>query len=168
MNLHDISHNQFSNRLALARIQHLTLLDHLNLWGLFGSSFLAATLLPGSSEVVFALLVVQGVYSPSLLIGVATVGNTLGGMVTFGMGWIAAWRYPMRALERPSRQRAFRLIHQYGPASLLLAWVPVIGDSLCFVAGWFRLNRLLALLFIAMGKGARYTTLWVLIGSAVY
>lgn len=141
----------------------MSLSDHLDLWGLFGSSFLAATFLPGGSEVIFALLVAKGVYSPSLLIGIATLGNTIGGMATFGMGWIAAWRYPMGALEQPSQQRAFHLIHQYGPLSLLLAWVPIIGDPLCFVAGWLRLNVFLALVFIAIGKGARYAALWVVI-----
>lgn len=141
----------------------MTLSDHLNLWGLFGSSFLAATFLPGGSEVIFALLVAKGVYAPSLLIGIATLGNTMGGMVTFGMGRIVAWRYPMSALEKPSHQRAFRLVHRYGPLSLLLAWVPIIGDPVCFVAGWLRLNMFLALVFIAIGKGVRYIALWVVI-----
>ncbi|QBQ53254.1 DedA family protein [Nitrosococcus wardiae] len=137
---------------------------HLDLWSLFGSSFLAATLLPGGSEVVFALLAAQNVHSPSLLIGVATLGNTLGGMVTLGMGRLLARRYPMRALEKPSHQRASRWLHKYGPLSLLWSWVPVIGDPLCFVAGWLRLNFLLALVFITMGKCARYAALWSVTG----
>lgn len=137
---------------------------HLDLWGLFGSSFLAATLLPGGSEVVFVLLAVENTYSPQVLIGVATLGNTLGGMATLEMGRFVAWRYPMRILEQPSQQRSLRLIHKYGTLSLLLAWVPIIGDPLCFVAGWLRLNTFLALIFIAIGKSARYAVLWSVSG----
>jgi membrane protein YqaA with SNARE-associated domain len=137
--------------------------DHVDLWGLFGSSFLAATLLPGGSEVVFALLAAQNVYSPSLLIGVATLGNTMGGMVTLGMGRLVARRYPLRALEQLSQQRAYQWLRKYGALSLIGSWVPIIGDPLCFVAGWLRLNVFLALLFMAVGKGARYAALWSVI-----
>jgi membrane protein YqaA with SNARE-associated domain len=134
--------------------------DHVDLWGLFGSSFLAATLLPGGSEIVFALLAAQNVYSPFLLIGVATLGNTMGGMVTLGMGRLVARRYPLRALDQLSQQRAYHWLRKYGPLSLLGSWMPIIGDPLCFVAGWLRLNGFLALVFIAVGKGARYAALW--------
>lgn len=142
------------------RIPVLDLPVHLDLWGLFVSGFLAATLLPGGSEVVFTLLAAKKAYSPVLLIGVATLGNTLGGMVTFGMGRWVAQRYPMRMLEQSSHQRAYRWLHKYGPLSLLWSWVPIIGDPLCFVAGWLRLNLLLALVFITIGKCARYAVLW--------
>jgi membrane protein YqaA with SNARE-associated domain len=137
---------------------------NLDLWGLFGSSFLAATLLPGGSEVVFALLAVQNIHSPPVLIGVATLGNTLGGIVTLGMGRLVAWRYPLRPLEQSAQQRASVVLHKYGPWSLLLSWIPIIGDPLCFVAGWLRLNILLSVFFIAVGKGARYAALWSVIG----
>ncbi|KFI21804.1 YqaA family protein [Nitrosococcus oceani] len=135
-----------------------------DLWTLFGSSFLAATLLPGGSEVVFALLASQEVYSPSVLIGVATLGNTLGGMVSLGMGWLVARRYPLRTLAQPSHQRAYRWLRRYGAVGLLGAWMPVIGDPLCFVAGWLRLNVFLGLFFMAVGKGARYAALWNVVG----
>lgn len=147
-------------KLGSARTLSLNLPTHFDLWGLFSSSLLAATLLPGGSEAVFVLLVVEDIYPPLVLIGVATLGNTLGGMITFGIGRLIAWRYPMRALEQSSQQRAFHLIHKYGSLSLLLAWAPIIGDPLCFVAGWLRLNTLLALVFIAIGKATRYAVLW--------
>ena len=137
---------------------------YLDLWGLFGSSFLAATLLPGGSEVVFTLLAAQNIHPPTVLIGIATLGNTLGGLVTLGMGRLVAWRYPLRVLEQSVQQHVSVLLHKYGPCSLLLSWVPVIGDPLCFVAGWLRLNMFLSVVFIALGKGARYAVLWSVVG----
>ncbi|MGR6036209.1 MAG: YqaA family protein [Candidatus Nitrosoglobus sp.] len=137
--------------------------DHAELWSLFGSSFLGATLLPGGSEVVFALLMFQNAYPPWALIGVATLGNTLGGMVTLGMGRLVARRYPLKALTGPAHQRAYHWLRKYGPVSLLGSWMPIIGDPLCFVAGWLRLNGLRALVFIAIAKGARYAALWSVI-----
>ncbi len=119
----------------------------LSLWGLFISSFLAATLLPGGSEaVLFGVLKVH----PELLwsaLGIAVIGNTLGGMVTFCMGWTLPQTQQLKHVER---------VRRYGPPALLLAWVPLIGDALCLAAGWLRLNPWQAALFMAIGKLARY------------
>lgn len=119
----------------------------LSLWGLFISSFLAATLLPGGSEaVLFGVLKLHPeLYWPALLL--ATLGNTLGGMVTFGMGWVLPQTQQLKHVER---------VRLYGTHVLLLAWVPLVGDALCLAAGWLRLNPLAALAFMAAGKFARY------------
>jgi membrane protein YqaA with SNARE-associated domain len=128
-----------------------------SLWTLFASSFLAATLLPGGSEpVLFA--VVKGY--PSLLaaaLAVATLGNTLGGMTSYCIGRFVARveAAPGTRAERwQTRARAWT--QRYGAPVLLLAWVPLIGDPLCLVAGWLRLHWLSAAIFIALGKLARY------------
>ena len=122
----------------------------LSLWGLFISSFLAATLLPGGSEaVLFGVLKLHPeLFWPALLLG--TFGNTLGGMVTFGMGWMLPQTQQLKHVEK---------VRRYGTPALVLAWVPLIGDALCLAAGWLRLNWWKAALFIAIGKFARY---WVI------
>lgn len=122
----------------------------LSLWGLFISSFLAATLLPGGSEaVLFGVLKLHPeLFWPALLVG--TLGNTLGGMVTFGMGWMLPQTQQLKHVEK---------VRHYGTPALMLAWVPLVGDALCLAAGWLRLNWWKAALFIAVGKFARY---WVI------
>lgn len=119
------------------------------LTSLFISSFLAATLLPGGSEaVLFGVLKLHPEsFWPALLLG--TLGNTLGGMVTFGMGWMLPQTQQLKHVEK---------VRRYGAPSLLFAWVPLIGDALCLAAGWLRLSWWQAALFMAMGKFARY---WV-------
>lgn len=127
-----------------------------NLWGLFFSAFLSSTLLPGGSEVVLAYLQSQGAHHSWLLWLIATSGNTLGGLTSLGLGWWLATKFPMRTLEKPQQQKALVHLHRWGSPALLLSWAPIIGDPLCLVAGWLRLNFWLCLLFIAIGKGARY------------
>lgn len=124
--------------------------DDASLFSLFVSSFLAATLLPGGSEA--ALFAVLKAYPETLWIAllVATIGNTLGGMVTFGMGWLLPQTQQLKHVER---------LRIHGTPALLLAWVPLLGDALCLAAGWLRLNWWQATLFMALGKFARY---WVI------
>ena len=121
-----------------------------SIWSLFISSFLAATLLPGGSEaVLFGVL--KG-YPETLWAAllVATIGNTLGGMVSFGMGWLLPQTQQLKHVEK---------LRRCGTPALLLAWVPLLGDALCLAAGWLRLNPWQAALFMAVGKFARY---WVI------
>jgi len=128
----------------------------LSLWGLFISSFLAATLLPGGSEaVLFGVLKLHPeLFWPALLLG--TLGNTLGGLVTFGMGWMLPQTQQLKHVEK---------VRRYGTPALMLAWVPLIGDALCLAAGWLRLNWWQAALFMAIGKFARY---WVIAVASHY
>jgi membrane protein YqaA with SNARE-associated domain len=118
-----------------------------SLWALFASSFLAATLLPGGSEFVFAAILKANphLYWPTLL--VATLGNTLGGMSSYVIG---------RLVPQRTELKGAKWIQRYGSAALLAAWVPVIGDPLCVAAGWLRMNPWLSALFMTIGKFARY------------
>jgi membrane protein YqaA with SNARE-associated domain len=117
------------------------------LTGLFISSFLAATLLPGGSEVVlFALLKLHPEQAvPAFLL--ATLGNTLGGMTTYGMA---------RLLPEKTVPRKSAVVARLGAPILLLAWAPIVGDALCAAAGWLRLPWLPCALWMALGKGLRY------------
>lgn len=126
------------------------------LWGLFVSAFVSSTLFPGGSEVVLALLARNPSYSSWELVLVASLGNTLGGMTTWGLGRLLAWRLPHETLRRESYQRAVERVRKWGTPSLLLSWVPVIGDPLCFAAGWLRVSPFVAVAFIGVGKLLRY------------
>lgn len=121
--------------------------ETLSLWGLFVSSFLAATLLPGGSEAVLYAVLKAYPESQAAAIALATVGNTLGGMSSYVLGRLLPERYNGRGLG---------LARRYGTPALLLSWVPLIGDALCVAAGWLRLAPAPATLFIASGKLARY------------
>lgn len=124
--------------------------------GLFFSALISSTLLPGGSEALLAWLVASGEHSPWLLLLMATLGNVLGSMITWGMGYWLAHRFPLRALNKPEHQRAQRWVERYGALVLLFAWLPVVGDPLCFVAGWLRVNLLASLITITLGKTLRY------------
>jgi membrane protein YqaA with SNARE-associated domain len=126
------------------------------LWGLFISSFISSTLFPGGSEAVLAYLSSEQQHASWLLLLVATTGNTLGGMTSWGIGWLIAKKYPTRQLLKPGHEDAIERIKKYGSPILLLSWLPVIGDPLCVAAGWLRVHWLLALVFIGVGKAARY------------
>ena len=121
-----------------------------SLAGLFALSFLAATLLPGGSEIALFAFVEGHPDRVTEALVLATVGNTLGGMTSYACGrFLPKWR-------RLERVPQMDLVRRYGSASLLLAWAPLIGDLLCVAAGWLRTNWLAAMLFMAAGKGARY------------
>ena len=124
--------------------------------GLFLASFLSATLLPGGSEaVLFAVLRLHPDQAwPALAL--ATVGNTLGGMVTYAMG---------RALPSHLAPERSALAKRHGAPVLLLAWTPIVGDALCAAAGWLRLPPIACALWMALGKAARYVA--VLVGAGM-
>ncbi len=125
--------------------------------GLFFTAFLAATILPAYSELFFAGLIHQG-YSPLLLWATATVGNTLGSMVNWGLGrYLLHYQdrrwFPFKPQHLSSAQGWFQ---RYGVWSLLLAWAPIIGDALTFIAGVMRVRLPLFVFLVAVGKGLRY------------
>ncbi|MFW1677011.1 YqaA family protein [Pontibacter sp. JAM-7] len=127
-----------------------------DLLGLFASGFVASTLLPGGSELLFAWLLIEHIYPWWLLWLTVTAGNTLGGWLTFAMGvWLAHYR-PFTAFEKPQHQRAKRWLNQYGALILLLSWLPLVGDPLCLLAGWLRTNIWFSASMILLGKAARY------------
>lgn len=128
----------------------------MSLWILFFSAFISSTLFPGGSEAVLAYLGSESAHPAYLLVAVATLGNTLGAMTSWGIGRLLAIKYPATALSKPSQQKAVARLQQYGSPVLLLSWLPVIGDPLCVAAGWLRIHWLQSLLFITIGKCLRY------------
>lgn len=125
----------------------------LSLPALFIISLLSATLLPmGSEPALFAVVkVTPGLFWPALM--VATLGNTIGGAISYGMGY---WAKNIVAKERGSRW--FGWLQRFGPKTLLLSWLPVVGDPLCTLAGWLKMPFWPSLIYMAVGKFLRYLT----------
>jgi membrane protein YqaA with SNARE-associated domain len=121
-------------------------------------SFISATLLPmGSEPVVFGLVTLNPtLFWPAIL--VATVGNTLGGAVTWWMG-LASQKVVSRYQHNKTNLRALDWLERLGPKACLLSWLPVVGDPLCAVAGWLNLPFWPCVLYMALGKLARYVTM---------
>lgn len=140
------------------------LIEDWGLWGLFVSAFVSSTLMPGGSEAVLSALRLHDAHDPAWLLAVATLGNTLGGMSSWLIGWLIARRWPARRLDKPGQQRAIRWLERHGSPLLLLSWLPVVGDPLCVAAGWLRIGFWPALLFIGLGKAARYGAILYLLG----
>jgi len=131
--------------------------DALSLASLFVSSFLSSTLLPGNSEVVLVAMLLSGVSQPWLLVLIATMGNSLGGLTNVILGRF----FPLREKSR-WQEKAVGWLKRYGAATLLLSWMPVIGDLLCLLAGWMRISWGPVLFFLCLGKALRYVLLaWV-------
>lgn len=123
---------------------------------LFVSAFISSTIAPGGSEAVLAYMVAAGRYDVAELIVVATVGNTLGAMTTWGLGMLAEKKFPVAALLPQKKQKALDMVKSKGIWTLLFSWLPVIGDGLCFAGGWLKLPILPAIMMILIGKLARY------------
>ena len=121
--------------------------DALSLASLFVSSFLSSTLLPGNSEVVLVAMLLSGVSQPWLLVLIATIGNSLGGLTNVILGRF----FPLREKSR-WQEKAVGWLKRYGAATLLLSWMPVIGDLLCLLAGWMRISWGPVLFFLCLGK----------------
>ena len=134
----------------------------------FVIAFVSATLLPlGSEPAVFGLVKLN----PDLFwaaVGVATVGNTLGGAVSWWMG-LGAHKVVDKYRHSATHVKALEWLEQLGPKACLLAWLPAVGDPLCAVAGWLKLPFWPCVAYMAIGKLARYTImtaslLWVFPG----
>lgn len=134
------------------------------LWGLFISAFISSTIAPGGSEAVLAYLISQGYYDAPFLVIVAGIGNTLGAMTTWGLGMLAATKYPAAKLLPEKKQNALNVIRKSGIWVLFFSWLPIIGDALCFAGGWLKLPILPALLVIFSGKVGRYAVIaWLFV-----
>ena len=142
-------------------LQHLLTLLALPRFGLstvFVVSFISATLLPlGSEPAVFGLVQLNPhLFWPAIT--VATVGNTLGGAVTWWMG-LASHKVIDRYQHSSHHLRALEWLNKLGPKACLLAWLPLVGDPLCAVAGWLKLPFWPCLIYMAIGKLGRYVTM---------
>ncbi len=129
---------------------------------LFSLSLLSATLLPGGSEALLIYDLSLG-YNPYLLILFATVGNTLGSVINYFLGYKGIdFLVKKEYAKREKLEKASKIFKKYGSFSLLLSWVPIIGDPITFIAGVMKydIKKFLVIVFIA--KGVRYTIITIL------
>lgn len=132
--------------------------------GLFLTSFIAATFLPLQSELVLVSLLLTGDFAVVTLLVVATSGNVLGSLVNWLLGlYVLRWRdrrwFPVSQARLVKAQQAYA---RYGFWSLLLSWVPVIGDPLTLAAGVMREPLWRFLLMVTLAKAGRYLVLIML------
>ena len=133
-------------------------------WLVFLSGLISSTLLPGNSEAVFSVALINEPDLTFTLLMAVTAGNTLGGLISWGMGRVIAVRYSAEQLTKPSHMKALKTIQQWGTPALLLSWVPIIGDPLCVAAGWLKTDLIMSFIYIAIGKLLRYALLaWLIL-----
>ena len=131
---------------------------------LFAISFLAATILPFSSELTLAGLIATSDYDNLLLLIVASFGNVLGSVVNWALGSYSRnlttkkW-FPFKETQIERSSKWFR---KFGKWSLLFAWVPVLGDPLTLVAGILRVKFIDFIILVAIGKVSRYLLIYYL------
>lgn len=137
------------------------LLDH-SLPTLFLLSFCASTLVPLGSEWLLVLLLLEG-SNPASTVAVATLGNSLGSWTTYLVGfWGGDWlTRKVLHINQQQQQKAEIWFRRFGSWSLLLAWLPLVGDPLCLVSGALRTPFLRFIFLVSCGKGLRYLTLAV-------
>lgn len=141
------------------------MLENLGLFGLFLACLLSATIIPFSSEAIVAGAMALG-YSTPVIVGVASLGNTVGGMISFYMGWLCKWEWLERWFKvKREKLESFRgHIEKYGVWAALLTWLPFVGDPLAIAMGFTRLNPLWTCLIMFVGKLLRYFVSSYLLG----
>jgi membrane protein YqaA with SNARE-associated domain len=146
---------------AFAALLAALALPRYSLPAVFLAALLGGTLLPlGSEPLVFALVRLNPAeFWPVIL--AATAGGTLGGALTWTMGYGAERAFEQATHRRPRERRALAWLRRFGPKACVLAWLPLVGDPLCVAAGWLRLPFWPCLAWMAVGKFARYWLLTV-------
>ncbi|TIN30272.1 MAG: DedA family protein [Mesorhizobium sp.] len=126
--------------------------------GLFAVAFAAATILPAQSEAALAVLLATDSFSPAILVLVASIGNVLGSAVNWGLGrGLERFRdRPWFPLRPATLNRATTWYRRYGRWSLLLSWMPIVGDPLTVVAGVLREPLWSFVAIVALAKVSRY------------
>jgi membrane protein YqaA with SNARE-associated domain len=143
----------------------LDLLADYGLLGLFIGSFLAATVVPFSADVLLVGMLVADVNSAVALLVVATLGNWIGGITSYGIGRAGKWEWIERLhVSRESLEKQKTRIERFGAPIALLTWVPFIGDVFAVALGFYRVKFLPAIFWMLVGKGARFVC-WYLIFS---
>lgn len=131
--------------------------------GLFLGSFLAATVIPFSADVLLVVLLAAGA-DPYLAITLATIGNWFGGLTSYWLGRIGKWawleKYFGIGQEKIERQR--KRIMRWGSLLAFMTWLPVIGDILAVALGFYRIGFVRSAVFMLLGKGTRFI-LWAVI-----
>jgi membrane protein YqaA with SNARE-associated domain len=143
----------------LASLMAALSLPQVGLVTVFIVAAVSATLLPmGSEPAVFGLIKLNpDMFWPAIV--VATIGNTLGGAISWWMGYGAERAYEHYRHHKPNQLRALAWLERFGAKACLLSWLPGVGDPLCAVAGWLKLPFWPCVAYMAVGKFGRYLTM---------
>lgn len=144
---------------AITSLLNALALPTVGLPALFIVALVSATIIPmGSEPAVFAVVKMNGELFWAAVL-VATAGNTVGGAISWAMGYGAK-----RAFAKERQTRWFGWLQRFGPKTLLLSWLPVVGDPLCVLAGWLKMPFWPCVTYMAIGKLGRYLTMtWLLL-----
>ncbi len=128
-----------------------------SLWGLFLASFLAATVVPFSSEALLSFLIINGTNAYAAVL-VATAGNWLGGMSSFAIGYLGKWEWIEKYLriKRETIEKWHDRLYKRGALFAFLSWVPAVGDVFAVGLGLLRTNILITAIAMLAGKFVRY------------
>jgi len=130
--------------------------------GLFIGSFLASTIIPFSSDLLLIALLALG-FDPWICLIVATVGNSLGGMTSYGLGWLGKWKWIERlgvSRQRLESQKA--RIECWGSLLAFFAWLPAVGDVFAIALGFYRVSPRRCTIYMFVGRLARFLV-WTLL-----
>lgn len=138
-------------------------LEELGLAGLFIGTFLAATILPFSSDALYAGALLAGLPPVAVLL-TGTLGNWLGGVTTYYLGRLAKWEWVERVFKvKPETlEKQHRIIKKYGVWTALIVWVPFVGDVVALALGFYKCPAIWSLLLMLIGKMGRFA-IWTLL-----
>ncbi len=141
----------------------MELLSQLGLIGLFLGCFLAATVVPFSSDFLMVGVLIAGI-NPVLAIIVATAGNWLGGLTSYYIGFIGKWDWIEKwfKVKEETLLKQKHNIDKYGSLLAFLTWLPIIGDIFAVTLGFYKVNFTKSAIFMLIGKGARFA-FWALL-----
>lgn len=133
------------------------MLERLGLFGLFLGCMLSATVIPFSSEALLAGALLLD-YPTWLVILVASLGNTAGGMISFALGWFCKWSWIEKCLKvkEESLEKARQKVEKYGVIAALFTWLPFVGDAIAIAMGLMRIRPFWTAVLMFVGKAARY------------
>ena len=133
------------------------MLESLGLFGLFLGCILSATIIPFSSEALVsgAMLLDYNLWTIAIVAG---IGNTIGGMISFGMGWLCKWEWLEKyfRVKREKLEKMHQRVVKYGYAAALITWLPIIGDVIAIAMGFLRMNPFITAGLMFVGKFVRY------------
>ncbi len=131
--------------------------------GLGLGSFLAAAVFPFSSDALDVGIVMAGAPPVACLIS-ATLGNWLGGLTSFGIGWLGKWEWIEKwfRVKRDTLQKQKSRVDRWGALLALMTWLPFVGDVFAIALGFYRLNPWKCALYMFIGKAARFV-IWTLL-----
>jgi len=135
------------------------------LWGLFIGTFLSATVVPFSADVLY-ITMLQMTSNPWACLAVAVAGNWLGNLTTFGLGWIGRWDWIEKLFkvnrEKLEKQKVY--FDKYGIWLALVSWFPFVGDVFSIALGFYKTNPWLTSLLFLVGRTLRFLVWTILMG----